>query len=72
VVARNAVLEIACRRCDRRGGYLMAKLVERHGAGALLANVQPTARRVPTHPFPDLPRLFIPDQLHDCPRAWSD
>jgi hypothetical protein len=32
IAARTATLEVACNRCDRRGRYQTAALVERYGA----------------------------------------
>ena len=32
VAERTAVLDVACGRCERRGRYDTARLVERHGA----------------------------------------
>jgi hypothetical protein len=32
VARRMATLEVACRRCDRRGRYSTARLVGQHGA----------------------------------------
>ncbi len=31
VAARTDTLVVACRRCDRSGGYPMATLIQRHG-----------------------------------------
>lgn len=71
VAGRTAALEVACRRCERRGRYGTARLVERHGAGTPM----PEMRRVlaadcprwasrsiselcGVH-FPELPGLFL-------------
>lgn len=70
VAERAGTLEVACLRCDRRGRYGTARLVEKHGADAGL----PDLRRVlaadcprwaasniydlcGVH-FPELPELF--------------
>ncbi len=71
VAGRTAALEVACRRCDRRGRYGVAGLVARHGAGMpmpalrrVLAGDCPRreARNVydlcDVH-FPELPKLFL-------------
>jgi len=40
-VARRAeTLEVACGRCDRRGRYNLARLVERHGAAKGLPDLR--------------------------------
>ena len=72
VAARSAMLTIACSRCERRGRYRTAALVERHGAGMTIAEllemvsatcpkrVSPTwYDRCDPH-CPDLSRLFMP------------
>jgi len=40
VAARTDVLEVACRRCERRGRYSVAGLVARHGAGMDLLDLR--------------------------------
>ena len=35
-----AMLEVACRKCDRRGRYRIAGLIERHSAAANLPDLR--------------------------------
>ena len=71
VAQRTAVLEIACRRCERHGRYDVARLVARHGAGIDMPDLRrvlsANCPRWKTHSiydlcgvhFPQLPDLFL-------------
>jgi hypothetical protein len=64
------MLEIACRRCERRGKLRLARLIAEHGAamdlptlGTILAGDCPRVRSVGIYDrcgmhFPQLPKLF--------------
>jgi hypothetical protein len=40
IAGKLTMLEVACARCDRRGRLSVAKLIERHGAGAKLPDLR--------------------------------
>jgi hypothetical protein len=40
VAARAAMLEVACRKCDRRGRLNVAGLIQEHGADAKLPDLK--------------------------------
>jgi hypothetical protein len=40
IAGRLPMLEVACARCGRRGRLSVAKLIERHGAGAKLPDLR--------------------------------
>ena len=46
IAGKLPMLEVACARCERHGRLNVAKLIERHGAGAKLPEVHPGE---PTH-----------------------
>lgn len=72
VAERTAALEVACRRCERRGRYSVARLVARHGAGMPMPKLRGVLagdcpRRASRNiydlcgaHFPQLPGLFLP------------
>jgi hypothetical protein len=68
------MLDVACSRCERRGRLSVAKLIERHGAGAGLPDLRQTIAgdcphvgtasihdRCGVH-YPQLPGLFVPSR----------
>jgi hypothetical protein len=40
IAGRLPMLEVACARCERRGRLSIAKLIDRHGAGAKLPDLR--------------------------------
>jgi hypothetical protein len=69
---RLTMLEVACHRCERRGGVSLARLIEEHGADMglpylweSLAGDCPNAHTTALHSrcaiyYPQLPALFLP------------
>jgi hypothetical protein len=70
VAARASVLNVACRHCDRRGRFNIARLIEAHGPDARMPDLkdvlagncpklhsQVASDRCGVH-FPDLVALF--------------
>jgi hypothetical protein len=66
------MLEVACHRCERRGGVSLARLIEEHGADMglpdlweSLAGDCPNAHTTALHSrcaiyYPQLPALYLP------------
>lgn len=72
LVGQLDMLEVTCRHCDRRGRYLVDKLLAQHGPGKSLiawkAEITADCPRRQNHSIyeqcgammPDLPRVFPP------------
>jgi hypothetical protein len=70
LVGRLDVLRVACSKCERRGQYSVARLIERYGADAGMPDwkdaisadcplrAQPAGLDLCGAHFPDLPKVF--------------